>query len=75
MATLGWPDLEHNPPMQGDPAPSEISDLKSQIPAGTNEVLDYFYPGSVLVTSRDIITLWVARMVLDRAVQHGRGAV
>ncbi len=26
--------------------------------------LDYFYPGSVLVTSRDIITLWVARMVL-----------
>ncbi len=29
-----------------------------------NEVLPYFYPGSVLVTSRDIITLWVARMVL-----------
>jgi valyl-tRNA synthetase len=27
-------------------------------------VLPYFYPGSVLVTSRDIITLWVARMVL-----------
>ncbi|MGE3314883.1 MAG: valine--tRNA ligase, partial [Planctomycetaceae bacterium] len=26
--------------------------------------LKYFYPGSVLVTSRDIITLWVARMVL-----------
>jgi valyl-tRNA synthetase len=64
MATLGWPDLEHNPPMQGDHAPSQISDLKSQIPAGTNEVLDFFYPGSVLVTSRDIITLWVARMVL-----------
>ncbi len=29
-----------------------------------NPDLDYFYPGSVLVTSRDIITLWVARMVL-----------
>ena len=29
-----------------------------------NESLEYFYPGSVLVTSRDIITLWVARMVL-----------
>lgn len=28
------------------------------------ESLDYFYPGSVLVTSRDIITLWVARMVI-----------
>ena len=26
--------------------------------------LRYFYPTSVLVTSRDIITLWVARMVL-----------
>jgi len=26
--------------------------------------LDYFYPTSTLVTSRDIITLWVARMVL-----------
>jgi valyl-tRNA synthetase len=26
--------------------------------------LDYYYPTSVLVTSRDIITLWVARMVM-----------
>lgn len=26
--------------------------------------LSYFYPTSVLITSRDIITLWVARMVL-----------
>jgi len=26
--------------------------------------LKYFYPTSVLITSRDIITLWVARMVL-----------
>lgn len=30
----------------------------------SNEALDYFYPTSVLITSRDIITLWVARMVL-----------
>jgi valyl-tRNA synthetase len=29
-----------------------------------NAALDYFYPTSVLITSRDIITLWVARMVL-----------
>ena len=27
--------------------------------------LDYYYPGTVLITSRDIITLWVARMVLS----------
>ncbi len=32
-------------------------------PAKTRE-LDYWYPTSVLITSRDIITLWVARMVL-----------
>ena len=28
------------------------------------EELEYFYPTSTLITSRDIITLWVARMVL-----------
>jgi valyl-tRNA synthetase len=32
-------------------------------PQQTRE-LDYYYPTSVLITSRDIITLWVARMVL-----------
>jgi valyl-tRNA synthetase len=32
-------------------------------PAQTPE-LDYFYPTATLITSRDIITLWVARMVL-----------
>jgi valyl-tRNA synthetase len=29
-----------------------------------NEDLAYYYPTSTLITSRDIITLWVARMVL-----------
>ena len=32
-------------------------------PRQTKE-LEYFYPTSTLITSRDIITLWVARMVL-----------
>jgi len=32
-------------------------------PEQTDE-LNYYYPTSVLITSRDIITLWVARMVL-----------
>lgn len=36
-----------------------------------NPDLDYFYPGSVLVTSRDIITLWVARMVLSGLYNMG----
>jgi valyl-tRNA synthetase len=54
-ATLGWPDQENNPPLDGQPDPSG---------GGKNTVLPYFYPGSVLITSRDIITLWVARMVI-----------
>ena len=75
-ATLGWPDLEHNPPMVG----SQVSNLKSELegtrradaqPLAGNEVLDFFYPGSVLVTSRDIITLWVARMVLTGLYNMG----
>ena len=31
---------------------------------GETDDLQYFYPTSTLITSRDIITLWVARMVL-----------
>ncbi len=48
------------------PQPSAAPD-----PSATNEVLNYFYPGSVLVTSRDIITLWVARMVLTGLYNMG----
>jgi valyl-tRNA synthetase len=58
-ATLGWPNETSNPPLAG----SENSQSERSA-GGKNEVLDYFYPGSVLVTSRDIISLWVARMVL-----------
>ena len=62
-ATLGWPDLAHNPPLAVDGS--------AQAATGKNEVLPYFYPGSVLVTSRDIITLWVARMVLTGLYNMG----
>ena len=63
-ATLGWPDRDHNPPL----APG-YSDPTAD--SGENRVLKYFYPGSVLVTSRDIITLWVARMVLTGLYNMG----
>ncbi len=36
------------------------------------EELKYYYPTSVLITSRDIITLWVARMVLTGLYNVGR---
>lgn len=32
---------------------------------GKSEKLDYFYPTSVLSTARDIINLWVARMIVS----------
>jgi valyl-tRNA synthetase len=68
-ATLGWPDTETNPPLAGE---SEISNPESQTSdSGVNKVLDYFYPGNVLITSRDIITLWVARMVLTGIYNMG----
>ena len=34
--------------------------------------LDYYYPTSLLITSRDIITLWVARMVLASYFNTGK---
>jgi valyl-tRNA synthetase len=61
-ATLGWPDESTNPPMTSGPDASGN---------GTNAVLKKFYPGNVLVTSRDIITLWVARMVITGLYNMG----
>ncbi|MDE0960185.1 MAG: valine--tRNA ligase [Planctomycetota bacterium] len=55
-STLGWPD----------PTTAQVDE--GQRPLGANEqqgdCLDYYYPGSCLVTGRDIISLWVARMVI-----------
>ncbi|MBL8815680.1 MAG: valine--tRNA ligase [Planctomyces sp.] len=70
-ATLGWPDLTHNPPMAGTDSQSSGQVQAANTTGGVNEVLRYFYPGSVLVTSRDIITLWVARMVLTGLYNMG----
>ncbi len=53
-STLGWPD-------------PNTADTEGGAPLGGPEGMDalsYYYPGSCLVTARDIITLWVARMVL-----------
>ncbi|GAB4151225.1 MAG: valine--tRNA ligase [Planctomycetota bacterium] len=55
-STLGWPD----------PATAPIEEGQTPL-GGRGDVpnaLDYYYPGSCLVTGRDIITLWVARMVI-----------
>jgi len=75
-ATLGWPDRDHNPPLDPQEVAqqtqlSATSSADSSDPATGNRVLDFFYPGSVLITSRDIITLWVARMVLTGLYNMG----
>ena len=62
-ATLGWPDTKQNPPLRDGADPAVVP--------GENAVLKTFYPGSVLITSRDIITLWVARMVITGLYNMG----
>lgn len=56
FSTLGWPD----------PATAQVDE--GQKPLGPSnghpDCLHYYYPGSCLVTGRDIITLWVARMMV-----------
>ncbi|GIW85574.1 MAG: valine--tRNA ligase [Gemmataceae bacterium] len=51
-STLGWP---------GPALPEYRPD---RVAPDWQQLRPYYYPTSVLVTSRDIITLWVARMVL-----------
>ncbi len=54
FSTLGWPDPAT---AEVDPGQPRLGDVD-----GFGSCLDYYYPGSCLVTGRDIITLWVARM-------------
>ena len=56
MSTLGWPD----------PATAQVDPGQRPLCAapGGEDALSYYYPGSCLVTGRDIITLWVARMAI-----------
>lgn len=73
-----YPGFKPRPSLHDDKVLAES--LSGDIPAslgggsaesGQNDVLKTFYPGSVLVTSRDIITLWVARMVLTGLYNMG----
>ncbi len=56
FSTLGWPDPATAPVGRGEPPLGDVN--------GYGDCLSYYYPGSCLVTARDIITLWVARMQL-----------
>ncbi len=56
FSTLGWPDPATAPILEGQSRLGAEGDRAS--------ALDTYYPGSCLVTARDIITLWVARMLV-----------
>jgi valyl-tRNA synthetase len=58
-STLGWPG-PHLPDQPPGPQNPEWQQMK------------YYYPTNVLVTSRDIITLWVARMVITGLYNVGQ---
>jgi valyl-tRNA synthetase len=60
FSTLGWPDPATATSDAGQTPLGPTSDGGN----GRPDALEFFYPGSCLVTGRDIITLWVARMVL-----------
>ncbi len=65
-STLGWPDAVAQPPSAVD------AQLEQPLPhgrgsdrnTGETPLLPYYYPTNVLSTAREIITLWVARMVM-----------
>jgi len=56
FSTLGWPD----------PGTAQIGEGQRPLAAAPDrpDTLGFYYPGSCLVTGRDIITLWVARMLM-----------
>jgi valyl-tRNA synthetase len=77
MSTLGWPDdygrQQGNKAarQQGNEATGQQGggSANATLPRGLDASLpmadlDYFFPTSVLVTAREIITLWVARMAI-----------
>ncbi len=63
FSTLGWPDPEA--------AAVEEGQTPLGARAGAKDSFATYYPGSCLVTARDIITLWVARMVVMGLYNHG----
>ncbi|GAG38035.1 unnamed protein product, partial [marine sediment metagenome] len=56
FSTLGWPDPETAKVDAGQRPLGSINQQKDS--------LNTYYPGNCLITGRDIITLWVARMQL-----------
>ena len=66
FSTLGWPDdYGRDPRNKGSGESNDGASIRRSPDASSRLTdLEYFYPTSTLVTAREIITLWVARMVM-----------
>jgi valyl-tRNA synthetase len=83
----GHPDLERELEMHGFTQDPDVLDTwfssalwpistmgwpeRGTSPAANDQLLPYYYPTSVLSTAREILTLWVARMVMFGLYCHG----
>jgi valyl-tRNA synthetase len=67
-STFGWPE-NPNPARE---CGASAAPGKEPTTGVVGSDLDYFYPTSVLSTAREIITLWVARMVMTGLYNVGR---
>ena len=66
QSTLGWPG-GGTPPSEPRAQARGLSAINPQAGASGSDseaLLNYYYPTQVLSTAREIITLWVARMVI-----------
>lgn len=66
-STLGWPgemsDVREQADADGETGAAR-PEGRAALPKPATPLLDYYYPTNVLSTAREIITLWVARMVI-----------
>ena len=66
-STLGWPNVQ-NVDATGDATTARAEARGSS----ADSLLGYYYPTNVLSTAREIITLWVARMVMAGLYNIGK---
>jgi valyl-tRNA synthetase len=81
-STLGWPDAEYESDADDDRTAARAEARGSSSEAGGSSadargssgqsLLSYWYPTNVLITAREIITLWVARMVMTGLYNLGK---
>ena len=67
-STLGWPEEDDT---SGDAVGGAAAARAEARGSPDKSLLEYYYPTNVLSTAREIITLWVARMVMTGLYNMG----